>query len=135
MNPQLKLFTNIGVLSRVNRGLLTRFLEDVRDSLPAPAAALLAAPLHDFEAFCAAWAALFAAPGALPESVIRALHAIEQLSLPENRAQLEATIAQAPPNCINPEASPLNQALHLWLNATATPDVVHFPLPTPVEPQ
>jgi hypothetical protein len=129
MNPPLKLFTDIAVLSRVNRSLLTRFLEDVRGSLPAPAAALLAAPLHDFEAFCAAWAALFAAPGALPEAVIRALHAIEQLSLPGNRAQLEATISQVPPNYINPDASPLNQALHLWMIAIAMPDVVHFPLP------
>jgi hypothetical protein len=129
MNPQLKLFTDVAQVRQLFRPLLTQFLENVKDSLPAPAAALLAAPMHDFEGFCAAWAAVFSSPGALPESVHRALQAIEHLALPENRALLEATVSQAPANFINRNTSPLNQALHLWILAISMPDVVHFPLP------
>lgn len=129
---QLTFFTDRGsIRDLVLRNILEAFLEHFRDSLPADAAALLGAGLN-YEQFCAAWAEQLSRP--LPEPMLQALHAIEHLALPENRALLQQTIAQAPPNFIDRNYPPLNQALHLWLVAARRPHI-HFPLPpSPPEP-
>ena len=64
MSSRLSLFTEPGAIASVHRNVLTRLLEDLKDSLPPEAAALLAADL-DHDQFCAVWAAQFRSPAAL----------------------------------------------------------------------
>jgi hypothetical protein len=120
MNSQLKLFTDPAVLARVQRPILTRFLEDNHANLPAGAATLLRTSLNglSFEEFCSAWATQFGSANQFGPSLLDALHRIEFLALPENASILADALSHLPPGYeINRNFSTLHQALHLWMLA------------------
>ena len=123
----LRLFTDPGLLGLLHRNVLTRFLEDHKDSLAPEAAALLNADRDlNHEQFCAAWAARFRSPAAFGAPLLEALTAIETLALPENRQLLDDALSHLPPGYeINPNLPSLHQALHLWLIAQTTPGVTY----------
>jgi hypothetical protein len=126
MNTQLKLFTDPDILNRVQRAILTRFLEHHQASLPPDAAALLTISHNclTLQEYCAAWAAQFGAVDQLGAPLLQALRAIEFLAQRENATILNAALSQLPAGCEgNRGSSPLGQALHLWLLARNTAGV------------
>jgi hypothetical protein len=130
MNTQLTLFTDRTILSRTNRSILTRFLEDYQAYLPPDAAALLATSLNSltFEEYCAAWAKQFASVNEFGAPLQEALHAIEFLAMPDNASILDGALSQLPPGYeINRNFSSLHQAIHLWMLAHS-PAGVSWPI-------
>ena len=122
----LKYFSDPEILSHVWRDILTRFLDDYKEHLPADAAALLPARL-DFEQFCQAWAAQFSSPSRFGAPLLDALLAIENLAQPENESLLKEALSHLPPGyVVNQNLPPLHQSLHLWIIAQNTPGV-YFP--------
>jgi hypothetical protein len=120
MNSPLKLFTDSAILARVQRPLLTRFLETYSAHLSPDAAALFTTSLNSltFEEYCAAWATQFSSADQFGTPLQEALRAIELLALPENASILDDALSQTPPGYeISHDFSRLHQALHLWLLA------------------
>jgi hypothetical protein len=120
MNTPLKLFTDPAVLARVQRNILSRFLEDSQAHLPPEASALLTVSLNGLtlEEYCSAWAAQFSSTAQFGARLLEALHAIELLALPENASMLGEALSHLPPGyVINRGFSTLHQALHLWMLA------------------
>ena len=65
-------------------------------------------------------ARLFASPEALPDSLVEALYAIDEMSTPEGQEQLEAAVAQAGLRIESGEGSTRHDlALQVWLAAPA----------------
>jgi hypothetical protein len=123
----MNLFAQPALIYGVDRSHLARLLDEQKADLPPEAATLLSAQLTH-EEFCAAWAVQFSSPGALGAPLRDALLAIETLALPENHHRLEAALTNLPAGYhVNTNASPLHQALHLWLIAQNTPGVT-FPV-------
>ena len=124
-------FSNPGILRRLDRSRLTRILEMHQDCLPPEAAALLRTPMS-YEQFCDAWAAQFRAFNTLGLPLLQALSDIETLALHDNRTLLDNALSNLPPEYeINPNFSPLHQALRLWLLTRADLGVP-WPLPTDI---
>jgi len=120
MNTPLKLFTDPSALTRVQRSLLTRFLEDNQAHLSADAAALLTTSLNNltFEEYCSAWATQLTCANQFGAPLLEALHAVEFLALPENAPILTDALSHLPRGYeINRDFSTLHQALHLWMLA------------------
>ena len=127
--PLLHLFTNPSIVARLERPILTRFLEDYRHCLSPEAVALLNAnPPPNHEEFCAAWAEQFKSAHTFAQPLRDALVAIETLARPENQPLLEEPLSHLPPGFeVRRDLPLLNQALHLWVIAQTTPGV-SFPL-------
>ena len=119
---RLKFLSDAAILHRVDRGLLTRFLEGFESGLSPEAAQRLRTPCP-FDEWCSFWAAWFKAKTALPPILLATLLNIETLAQPENAVILEQAIAQLPPEFeIKRHSHPVCQALHLWLIAQHHPE-------------
>src|SRR5881227_3474363 len=97
-NIEIKRFTNPDVLGAISVKHLWRFFERFNSqlqgrSLSLPAAHYLAGtpPYYD------SWIELLKSPEKLPDSLVEAILAIEELAAPENRPRLQAAVALAPP--------------------------------------
>lgn len=113
-----KRFTNPDVLGAISVKHLFWFFERFNHELQGRNLSLPGAhELAGTEGFYRAWLALLRVPDKLPESLVEALLAIEDLAAPENRSRLEAEVKEAQPTSpwLDPKDLPECQALQLWL--------------------
>ena len=96
---QLTLFTDPNLLSRLDRHVLTQFLQPMQLHLPPQAAALLVT--SDFDEFCRGMAELFRSLETFGAPLREALLAIETLAQPENASLLEEVLSHAPEGWVN----------------------------------
>src|SRR6266404_5394155 len=116
---QFKRFTNPEVLGAISVKHLARFFDRFSvvlegRNLPLPAAYYLPGtrPYYD------SWIELLKSPEKLPDSLVEAILAIEELAAPENRPRLQAAVALAPPELyLDLAILPECLALQLWLMA------------------
>jgi len=85
-------FANLDVLKGISQNLLTRFLEPFTADFAAEGISLPNPSLPD-EVYFQAVATLFASPELLPHRLIEALHAVQEMSDPQCRDQINTALA------------------------------------------
>src|SRR2546423_8121422 len=108
-------FNQPEVISGIRVELLHEFLHHFDDDfkarqIPLPSLTLAEADYHT------SVSALLANPAALPDAMVEAILAIEEMAAPEQAQRREAAFWESPPQVfIDRTSSPENVALHLWL--------------------
>jgi hypothetical protein len=111
MKMKLRRFNKLGLLKRVRRELLARFLDQFQDDLESLGIAV-DNHLSDND-YYHSLARMLMAPEWLPDRLNEALYAIDEMSLPEGREQL--TRAQSNPTALPADTSDEEAALLMWL--------------------
>ena len=126
---QFSRFTRLDVLMGIGRNLLVRFLESFPDAVAAQNLSLPRPGTPDPEYFQAV-ADIFGRPDLLPETLLEALFAIEEMSDPGCRQQIQTALAElrsntpslqnsTTPILHSPEAPPEHFAIQVWLTIPA----------------
>ncbi|HEY5911804.1 MAG TPA: hypothetical protein VJA21_14475 [Verrucomicrobiae bacterium] len=122
---RFKRFTRPQALAAMGRPLLLRFFDKFQLKRAEGELALPAPDLPEGE-WLGELARLFASPEALPDSLVEALYAIDEMSTPEGQEQLEAAVAQAGLRLESGEGSTRHDlALQVWLAAPALLARIH----------
>jgi len=122
---QFSRFARLDVLTGIGRNLLASFLESFADEVAAQNLSLPNPDTPGPEYFQAA-AALFASPDLLPDRLIEALFAIEEMAHPDCRQQIQTALGQLQPSTPSlqnpiipvlhsPESPPEHFAIQVWL--------------------
>ena len=85
-------FANLDVLKGISQNLLTRFLEPFTADFAAQGISLPDPNLPE-DAYFQAVATLFASPEILPHRLTEALHAVQEMSDPQCRDQINTALA------------------------------------------
>src|SRR5580765_3074533 len=111
-------FPDPTILTAITAKHLARFFDQFRflllgRNLPLPAAH----ELPGTEAYYDCWSKMLQAPESLPDALVEALLAIEELAAPKNRLLLDAKLEQNRPAnpWLDPSDPPEGIALQLWL--------------------
>lgn len=125
---KLTQFSDPDNFGKVERNIMTRFLEGFADCLPPEAAAMLTEPALLWRPYCQQWATHFKTPEKFGAPLIKALKEIEMLALPENEELFKEAMARVPEDWINRNLAALHQCVHLWLvvQAKSAPGLI-FP--------
>jgi len=134
-------FTQPEVLYEMGTELLTKLFDHFKEELAAKNIVIPNPNLaqgHYYESV----AEIFKSPANLPENLVGAVLAIEELASPENKARLETAFWDAPQDIyLEPQSSPEHTALKLWLHSpycraegstTNAPSSIHHP-PSPAQ--
>ena len=139
--PQFKRFTKPDVLCEIGTELLAELFDRFKQELAARSITIPSPNLaqgHYYESV----AEIFKSPAALPDNLVDAVLAVEELADPENKSRLERAFWDSPQEIyIEPQSSPEHTALKLWLNspyerlkAESGPQAVPVPAVTPAQP-
>jgi hypothetical protein len=113
--PLFQRFNQPEVVGKLEIRLIHDFLQRFEKDLQASQIPLPRLEPSRTEYYKAA-AALLGNQGALPEAMVEAILAIEEMAAPEQTQRREAAFWQSPSDlCIDGKSSPENVALHLWL--------------------
>ena len=122
MSSGINRLTELKTLQRIGRSLLVRFLDSFQADFATKNTPLPGPGLSDAQYF-QAFAAILVTPGSLPDSLIEAASAIEEMANPAARHLLEASIAGAKFKIdFPPDALPEQIAMLVWLALPALLD-------------
>src|SRR6266853_1652368 len=132
---KLNRFTQPDFLYEIGTELLSELLNRFKTDLDARNVVIPSPTLPEAQ-YYESVADLFKSPAALPEQLVEAVQAVEELASPENKSRLESAFSEAPLELyIEPQASPEHTALKIWLNFPYQPTKpAAAPEPPPVMP-